>query len=254
MKKSEASSLGTIAIILFLLWCVVELVREYWYALILVIICGLVYLFCTTDKSKVARGNRKDGEDFTYIENETPPQLPPMPYVASEIDTGEDNYLARRGVGEVYDAYYRLSEVIQRSKSISQKLAACEETYEILPEFVRVNLRDFGSLPDTILCRDVGIELYLRLGRWEEASTAIEKCAAAGVYDDDGAEMFDYFNRYKRTAELALDFLNANAGFLQKNMYRALPDADQECLKKFTRSSMQIRKEKSGSTNKLYVA
>lgn len=165
----------------------------------------------------------------------------------------DGSFYAECGVGEPFETYFRLSEIIDKSKDIEERLAACEASYKILPRFVRAWLKDSDRLPDTILCRDVGVELYLRLGRWKDARNAIEKCAGAGVYDDDGAAMFDYYERYKHTAELALVFLKANEGYLQKNIYRALPDADQECLRKFTRSSLLIRKEKSGGTNKLYV-
>lgn len=166
----------------------------------------------------------------------------------------DGSFYVECGVGEPFKTFFRLSEIIDKSKAIEERLAACEATYKILPQFVRAWLKDSERLPDTILCRDVGIELYLRLGRWEEARNAIEKCAVAGVYDDDGKAAIEHFQKYKEAAETALKFLTLNPGYLQKNIYRALPDVDQECLKKFTRSSMLIRKEKSGGTNKLYVA
>lgn len=180
---------------------------------------------------------------------------PPLNYDIEPNETlpDEEYFIARRGTGEVYDTYYRLCEVIQHSKSTAKKLAACEESYEILPAFVRVNLRDFGSLPDSIPCRDVGVELYLHLGEWAKARSAIEKCAVAGVYDDDGQEMYDYLEKYQRAATAALQFLRENPGYLQRNIYDALPEVDRESLKKFTRSSLLIKKERSGNTNKLYV-
>jgi len=46
-----------------------------------------------------------------------------------------------RGVGEPFETYYNLSEIICTSKAVDAKLAACEEQYKILPEFVRANLR-----------------------------------------------------------------------------------------------------------------
>ena len=164
----------------------------------------------------------------------------------------DGSILAGSELGEPFKTYFRLSDEIQHSKDIQTKLAACEETYKILPEFVRAYLKDSNRLPDTILCRDVGVELYMRLGQWSAARTAVEKCAAAGVYSDGGQAAFDYLERYRRTAELALAFLKSNPRFLQKNIYRALPEADKKCLKSFTRSSLLIRKEKSGNTNKLY--
>ena len=108
-------------------------------------------------------------------------------------------------------------------------------------------------LPPRILCRDVGVELYLRLGQWEKARIAIAKCAAAGAYTDGGREAVEHCGRYRRAAELTLNFLTKNPGYLQKNIYRALPEADKDCLKSFTRSSYLIRKEPCGKTNKLFA-
>ena len=185
--------------------------------------------------------------------DDKPEVKPPIITPAVEPMSDEDYFLTQRGQGEVYDSYYRLSEVIQHSKSTAQKLAACEESYEILPAFVRANLRDFGDLPNSIPCRDIGIEMYMRRGEWTKARSAIEKCAAAGVYDDDGQADFEYLERYQQAAIAALDFLKVNPGYLQKNIYKALPSVDKECLKKFTRSSHLIRKEPQGNTNRLYV-
>ena len=36
-----------------------------------------------------------------------------------------------------------------------------------MPEFVRAWLKDSDKLPNVIPCRDVGVELYLRLGQWK---------------------------------------------------------------------------------------
>lgn len=198
--------------------------------------------------------DHKSESPYRYEVKNEPPQLPPLNYdVELEPMSDEEYFLMQRGQGEVYDSYYRLCEVIQNSKSTAKRLAACEESYEILPAFVRANLRDFGSLPNSIPCRDYGVEMYMRQGEWAKARSAIEKCAAAGVYDDDGQEEFDYLERYQQVAQEALNFLAANPGYLQKNIYKALPEVDKECLKKFCRSSLLIRKEPSGNTNKLYV-
>ena len=166
----------------------------------------------------------------------------------------DGSILAEGELGELFKTYFRLSDEIQHSKDVQRKLAACEATYKIPPEFVRAYLKDSDKLPDTILCRDVGVELYMRLGQWDKARAAINKIAAAGAYSDGGQAASDYLNRYQHAAELALKFLKSNPGFLQKNLYRALPEADKDCLKSFARSSFLIRKEKSGNTNKLYLA
>lgn len=160
--------------------------------------------------------------------------------------------LAKSELDEPFKTFYLLSDEIRYSRDIQTKLAACEESYEILGKFVRAYLKDSPRLPPRILCRDVGVELYMRLGQWEKARIAIAKCAAAGAYTDGGSAALEYFKRYQWAAELALAFLKKNPGFLQKNIYRALPEADKECLKSFTRSSYLIRKEPCGKTNQLY--
>lgn len=167
----------------------------------------------------------------------------------------DGSFYAESEVGEPFKTYFRLSEIIDKSKDIEERLAACEASYKILPQFVREWLKDCDRLPDTILCRDVGVDLYLRLGRWNEAAVAIAKCNVAGVYDDDGQAAIEHFQKYKLTAELALEFLSVNPGYLQRDIYKALAatPADKDCLKEFTRSTLLIRKEKSGNTNKLYV-
>ena len=119
--------------------------------------------------------------------------------------SADGTWYEERGMDEPFATYYRLSEIIETSKDIYAKLAACEETYKILPKYVRAELKECGNLPDTILCRDVGIDLYLRLGLWTKARVAINKCILAGVYEDNGQAALDYFNRYKQTAEIVLD-------------------------------------------------
>ena len=160
--------------------------------------------------------------------------------------------LAEMVPDEPFTTFYKLSEDIRTSRDISTKLAACEASYKILPEFVRLTLADWGKLPDSIRCRDEGAKLYMRLGDWSAARSAIDKCIAAGAYPDGGAEALNHLARYEQAARLALAFLDKSSGFPQNKIYKALPAADQDCLKEFVRSSLLIRKEKFGRTNKLY--
>ena len=163
-------------------------------------------------------------------------------------------FLVEQELGEPFATYFRLSEEIKSERDIEKKLAACEASFEILPAFVRESLKDSPKLPDTILCRDEAPKLYLRLGRWAQAEAAIKKCRQAGAYDDGGRSALEHLKRYRSAAESALAFLESHAGFLQKDLYKALPDVDRDCLKEFARSSQLIRKVKSGSTNKLYLS
>ena len=164
----------------------------------------------------------------------------------------DGSWLVESEVDEPFTTFYKLSEDIRTSRDIADKLAACEASYKILPEFVRLTLADWGKLPDSILCRDEGAKLYMRLGDWSAARSAIDKCIAAGAYPDGGAEALNHLARYEQAARLALAFLDKNPGFPQNKIYKALPAADQDCLKEFVRSSLLIRKEKFGRTNKLY--
>lgn len=267
-KSGGGLGLAGILIILLVAWGIIEFIGAYWQILLaLAAVGGLVYMVFRSDKQPA----KIPEENFKYEVKQTEPQLPPMPYsekpqekpmlVTTFVDEQgrtchtiefADGY-DTRGIGEPFETYYNLSEEIRTSKDINAKLAVCEEQYKILPEFVRATLKDFGKLPNTIPCRDMGVEWYLRLGQWAKARAAIEKCIQAGAYDDGGQYALDYFTRYKTTAELALNFIEKNAGFLQKNLYKALPDADKDCLKSFARSSLLIRKEKTGNTNKLFL-
>ena len=156
-------------------------------------------------------------------------------------------------MGEPFATYFRLSDEIKNSRDINAKLAACEESFKILPEFVRLWMKDSKKLPDSIMCRDVAPVLYARLGRWVEARAAINKCRFAGAYEDGGKGALAHLERYRAAAERALEFLKNNPGYKQKDLYKALPDVDRDCLKEFTRSSLLIRKVKVGSTNELYL-
>ena len=55
--------------------------------------------------------------------------------------------------------------------------------------------------------------------------------------------------------EILLDFLKANPGYLQRNVYKALDLSkdDNDILKKIIRWSLLIQKVPCNSTNKLYI-
>lgn len=199
----------------------------------------------------------KPESPYKYEAKNEPPQLPPLNYDVEPDNDWEVEYFNAKnpygGIEEPFRTYFQLSDKIQKAKDINAKLAACEESYKILPDFVRAWLAESDRLPDTIRCRDVGVDLYMRQGEWAKARSAIEKCAAAGVYDDDGQAEIDYLERYQQAAQAALSFIEKNPGYLQKNIYKALPEVDRDCLKKFARWSQLIRKEPQGNTNRLYV-
>lgn len=155
--------------------------------------------------------------------------------------------------------FYELSEIIKIEKDIHKRLIACEESYKILPAFCRFCIEnDGGELPPLINCRDYGPELYMRLGEWEKARRAIFLCMNANAYENknDGEEMLEYLHTYHAVADTTVSYIAKNPGCLQRNVYKALSfEGDRrEALKHFLRHSLQIRKEKDGNTNKLYIS
>ncbi len=153
--------------------------------------------------------------------------------------------------------FYRLSEIIGSGKNpIKNRLDACEKSLAMLPEFCRMELKDYGEVPPLINCRDYGVELYLRLGDWENARRVIFTCINAKAYtQEEGNEVLENFHAYRKAAETAMSYIAEHPGCLQKDMYKALglDGNDKEQLKHFLRSSLQIQKEKYNSTNKLFV-
>lgn len=172
------------------------------------------------------------------------------------FDEGKYTYNIRND--NFISKFYELSSLIDSSKDINAKLDACEKSYPLLKEFCRFCIEnDGGELPPLINCRDVGPEMYMRLGRWDDAERAIQICSDANAYyPDNDNEMRTYYSDYRRVAELAISYIRDNPGCLQNKMYNVLhvSEDDRETLKHFLRCSLQIKKEKSGKTNKLYLA
>lgn len=175
-------------------------------------------------------------------------------YTWKEYDDG--SFMLEAGPGEPWETYFRLADEIDKNKDIYRKIDACEASYEILPEVVRLFKKD-GGLPPAIMCRDSGPWLYMRLGKWNAARAAIQKCIDAKAYEykSDGKDAILDLEDYRVAAEIACSFLSQNPGFLQSKLYKALADtkADSNYLKDFTRYSMLIRKEPQGKTYKLFL-
>lgn len=173
------------------------------------------------------------------------------------ITTFTDNtYEVSVGSDEFIDDFYTLSSIIDDEKDIYKKLEACEKTYPLLSDFCRFCIEeDEGELPPFINCRDIGPELYMRLGEWDKAEKAIKLCIEANAYyPDDGSEQLNDLASYRNVATTALSYISQNPGCLQRNMYKILQfnGDEREHLKHFLRTSLLIIKEKSGNTNKLY--
>lgn len=155
-----------------------------------------------------------------------------------------------------FKKYYDLSAKINDARfPVERRLEFCEESLSVLPVVTSVFISD-GSLPPMIACRDFGPEYYMRLGRWDDARrliTALNDCKA--YYPEGNADILLYLEKFKSAANVAIQFLSANPGHIQRDIYRALYGAvDDEYLKHFIRCSFQIQKEPDGKTNRLYLA
>jgi len=153
-------------------------------------------------------------------------------------------------------AYFELSEKILAEKDVFKRIEYCNQQFVYLPAFVKSELDSCGSLPPLIACRDWAPKLYMRLGRWADAERAIQNAIRANAYyPDHGEKELAYLYNYRKVANITLEFLKENPGYLQKDIYKALNDQieDISLLKNFTRWSMQIKKEPYKRTNKLYA-
>lgn len=211
--------------------------------------------------SKIKGNGRVTGESLVFLENlynamktELEPQTSDNtePSAAQPYSGGTPIYFDRR---QLTDRFYALSRQIESEKDIHLKLKACEESYKLLPQIVQFELEENDDLSSFICC-DLGPELYMRLGEWENAEKAIDTCIAANAYyPDSGEYALEDLRNYKRVAEQILEFLQMNPGFLQKDIYKAMafnPD-DKDIAMHFLRYSMQIEKEPYNKTYQLYI-
>jgi hypothetical protein len=151
--------------------------------------------------------------------------------------------------------FYELSHLIDSSKDIYDKLDACEKSFPLLKEFCRFCLENDGELPPFINCRDVGPEMYMRIGKWDDAERVIQICIdAKAYYPNDGSQELTNFENYKQVALETLSFISQNPGCLQRNIYKVMGyEGDKkEYLKVFLRNSKLIQKVKYNNTNQLF--
>lgn len=152
-------------------------------------------------------------------------------------------------------SYYGLMQKVQQAQTSEEKGKLLERQLRLLPAFVSNSLIE-DELPPIIPCRDELPELYMRAGNWKEAERVIKFCMAENAYyPDTGEDSLRYLLNYKTAAETTLKFLKDNPGYLQKNIYKALANAelDDYSLKHFIRCSEQIKKVPFQGTNKLYA-
>lgn len=157
----------------------------------------------------------------------------------------------------IQDAFYDCLSNIDNVHGANDKLILCKKAIMFLPDYILQGIAQDGNLFETPYVCGLMIEMYLRIGKWEKAKEYANYFHSINAYifePEEYAETLSRIDIYRHTAQLALDFIEKNPGFLQKDMYKALNGkTDHDCLKHFLRCSEQIQKIKSGSTNKLYI-
>lgn len=151
---------------------------------------------------------------------------------------------------------YKNQRLFRETSDIEQKISLCEEDLKNLKELMKPYVSANFPVPRDLNCRDLLPTLYMHLGRWDDAERVIKACIKAkAYYPKDGSEQQKEFESYRKVASEALLYISKNPGCLQRNVYKSLPyeGVQRDQLKNFLRYSNQIIKEKSGSTNKLYL-
>lgn len=175
-------------------------------------------------------------------------------YDEIEVITDKYHYLL---LPKALQDYMEFSYEIQHQKDLLVKLDYCHRQLEVLSFSVDCDLKSMKRLPPFIACREWGPKIYMRLGKWKEAEDFIRECIKANAYfPNKGENELAYLEKYHKIADVILQFLNNNPGYLQKDIYKALNDSidDISIFKNFIRWSLLIKKEPYGKTNKLYVA
>ena len=192
----------------------------------------------------------------------SPPKLSPIEIEdiprKIEVDFSELEKWETWDTGHMIEMFFELSGKIQAGKEVLPKIEACEKSYKILKPVIKFFKQDPDGLPPVIYCREYGPSLYSRLGNWEDAERAIKICIEAEAYDDpeDGQTELDYLSACKEVGQAAINFIQNNPGYLQKNIYVALSrDIGEEnipILKNFMRDSYVFHKQPYKGSNKLY--
>lgn len=183
--------------------------------------------------------------DYLYYFKEN---LPPR----ARISHKEDFILPADCVSQFCEHQY---EVFQKL-DINKKIQMLEQDLEKLSEFMAPYIKAKFEAPCELACRDLLPELYMQIGEWDKAEQTIKLCIETQTYyPEDGSVALSEFESYREVAAKALSYISENPGCLQRNMYKILPyeGLKREQLKDFLRYSLQIRKEKYNSTNKLFI-
>ena len=153
-----------------------------------------------------------------------------------------------------------------------EKLRQLEKLLPGLTSFVKSSFESDGELPPYVPCRDTLPELYMRFGEWEKAEGVVGLCVSCGAYGhieyrnnrghkghwvpESGEDVLSAGRLCHAAADAALLYLSENPGTIQSKIYKipALSGVDHDSLVWFCRYSHQVRKEKDGKSNRLYIA
>ncbi len=153
--------------------------------------------------------------------------------------------------------FYALSEKIRSGNDVYAKIEACEESYNLLHQFVKDSLKDCKELPPTIYCRDRGPTLYAMTGQWDKAVEAVQICIAARAYQPrkSGSEALSNIMQMCDIGKRIVSYVSDHPGCLQKDIYKVLEISPEEknLAKYFLRYNVVLRKEPYNKTNRLFL-
>ncbi len=159
-------------------------------------------------------------------------------------------------IPKAIDDYIELSQKICSEKDPDKKLSYCYQQLKLLPFWVKDELSIGDFIPPVVPCRDWGPKLHMYKGEWGEARNFVLQCDKANAYyPNHGEDELKEIEDFQYVAEVALSYIRMHPGVLQKDIYAILSNqlSDINILKRFTRWSMQIKKEPYKKTNKLFV-
>lgn len=192
------------------------------------------------------------------------PKAKPSPIETEEIparlefDFSDMNSWKTWSNQRIIETYYALSNKFETEKKILSKLEVCEKTYLILKSAMDIFFADPVGPPAIMPCRDYAPYTYIRIGNWDDAERVIRICMDANAYEepDEGKTMLEHLLAYRKVAETAINFIQKNPGFLQKNIYIALTsqigESNLPILKEFMRETYVFHKQPNKGSYQLY--
>lgn len=215
-------------------------------------ICGLLLEAHETVKARLKELRRQG----TSLPNPRPvPKAKPSPIEAEGIpqklvfDLSEMENWNTWPNQRIFETFDRLSAEICKSGEVLPRIEACEKSYLILKPVMDIFFADPAGPPSVIPCCGYGPYLYRLIGNFDDAERAIRLCMDAGAYEspDEGKAELEHLLAYRKVAEAAIDFIQKNPGFLQKNIYIALTAQIGEdnipTLKEFMRETYVFHKQ-----------